>query len=291
MVKAEYREDTLEHLEDFFEFAPVGMHIVDDRGSIKRANIAEKELLGYFDDPTAYVGRPMADFCADRADLHDILDHTSRGETVLNRHMQMKGATGPVKVIVDVNASLADRKVQMTRWFVRPETPKELPSSRAVQLSEDVAEKIARMSQAEKSEWFDILNDFFDNAPVGVHFVGLNGVMMRANRAEVSLLGYQDDPGSYIGCHVRHIHHETAVVESLLQRLVEGFPVISQAAYLKRRDGKLEPVLIYSGLRLKGGKFQNTRCFLFSDPSPSKPPSATHARGFAWPRNELEGAQ
>jgi PAS domain-containing protein len=290
MVKAEYREDTLEHLEDFFEFAPVGMHIVDGRGSIKRANIAEKELLGYFDNPSAFVGRPMADFCADRADLRDILDRTSRGETVLNRHIDLNGAAGVVKVIVDVNANITDGALQSTRWFVRPETPKELPSARAVQLSEDVADKIARMSEAEKAEWFDILNDFFDNAPVGVHFVGLNGVMMRANRAEVALLGYQDDPGSYIGCHVRHIHHETAVVESLLQRLVEGFPVISQPAYLKRRDKKLEAVLIYSGLRLKGGKFQNTRCFLFSDPSPSKPPSETHAHGFAWPRNELEVA-
>jgi PAS domain-containing protein len=232
----------------------------------------------------------MADFCADRADLRDILDRTSRGETVLNRHMDMNGAAGVVKVIADVNANIADGALKSTRWFVRPETPKELPSARAVQLSEDVADKIARMSEAEKAEWFDILNDFFDNAPVGVHFVGLNGVMMRANRAEVALLGYQDEPGSYIGCHVRHIHHETAVVEMLLQRLVEGFPVISQPAYLKRRDKQLEAVLIYSGLRLKGGKFQNTRCFLFSDPSPSKPPSETHAHGFAWPRNELEVA-
>jgi PAS domain S-box-containing protein len=290
VIKAEYREESLEHLEDFFEFAPIGMHVTDSRGAIQRANIAELEILGFFGHADELVGRPQTSLFVDESVGAQLCARAARGEVVNNFLTAMKARDGSeARVIVDVNARRADDgAVLATRWFVRPEVPLELPTPRAVELSDDVAVKIAKMSPAEKAQWFDVLNDFFDNAPVGVHFVGLNGVMMRANRAEVALLGYSDDPGAYIGRHVRHIHHETAVVESLLQRLIEGIPVISKEAYLKRRGGGLEPVLIYSGLRLKGGKFQNTRCFLFSNPHPSQPPTATHVTGYSWPRNEEE---
>ena len=288
MVKAEYREETLEQLEDFFEFAPVGMQVVDGEGIIQRANIAELELLGYFGHADDIVGKSVASLFVDAGVVADLMKRAQQGETVNNVVTGLKARDGAVvQAIVDVNAQRSETgAVLTTRWFVRPEKPMELPTPRAVQLSEDVVDKIARMSAEQKTYWFDVLNDFFDNAPVGVHFVGLNGVMMRANKAEVDLLGYSDDPGGYIGRHVRHIHHETAVVESLLQRLVEGIPVISKEAYLKRKNGDLEAVLIYSGLRLKDGKFQNTRCFLFSNPSPSLPPTVTHVVGYSWPRNE-----
>lgn len=289
MAKIGYREETLEQLEDFFEFAPVGMHLLDTKGIIRRANIAEKEILGFFDAPEKYVGHRFLDFCADRALAEDALARALSGEVVNNLSLEMHNAEGQkTRVIADVNARIDNGGPIVTRWFVRPAVPAELPTARAVELSDDVTVKLACMTEREKADSFDELNDFFDNAPVGVHFVGLNGVMMRANRAEIALLGYEEEPGAYIGRHVRHIHHETAVVEGLLERLVAGIPVISQEAYLKKRDGGLEAVLIYSGLRLKDGKFQNTRCFLFGNPCPSKPPTQTHVLGFSWPRNEEE---
>ncbi|HEX8699786.1 MAG TPA: PAS domain-containing protein [Myxococcaceae bacterium] len=287
MVKAGYREEQLEQLEDFFEFAPVGMHLVDGEGRFTRANIAMLEVLGYFGAKDELMGRSFAEAFVDRSVFEDIHRRLSAGEVVNHVKTRLRGRDGePREVTLDASARLEGGRLRTSRWFLRPAVLRELPSARAVAASPDVTEKLASSTEEEKARSLDELNDFFDNAPVGVHFVGLNGVMMRANRAEVRLLGFEDAPEGYIGRHVREIHHEKAVVETLLERLVAGTPVIGYEAYLKRRDGGLQPVHIYSGLRLKGGKFQNTRCFLFENPNPRRPPTESHVAGFSWPRND-----
>ena len=282
-----YREETLEQRMDFFEFAPVGMHLLGPDCRIKCANIAELEIMGYFESPAEYLNRDFREFFSERATVEHLLQAATDGRTINNYCAEVIRRDGSRQsVLLDVNARFENGNLVVTRWFIRPQGTHELPSAGAVALSADVVEKIDGLSEEEKLELFDELNDFFDNAPVGVHFVGLNGIMLRANKAEVSLLGYLEAPENYIGHHVREIHHDKAVVETLLQRLVEGRPVINHEAYLKRSDGSLQPVSIYSGLRLKGGLFQNTRCFLFDNPHPSKLPTQRVEPRFSWPRNE-----
>ena len=46
------------------------------------------------------------------------------------------------------------------------------------------------LSSAEQKMLLDELDDFFENGPGGVHFVSFNGHIMRANKAELALLGY-----------------------------------------------------------------------------------------------------
>src|SRR5262249_10559703 len=41
------------------------------------------------------------------------------------------------------------------------------------------------------------LNDFFENGPVGLHLVGPDGVILRANRAQLEILGCK--PPEYVG--------------------------------------------------------------------------------------------
>jgi len=288
MIKAEYREENLEQLADFFEFAPVGMVLLDANGRVLRANVAAVEVLRYFDARAEAAGIPFVKLFVEPEVGRKALETVSAGGTVLHLKTKLRARGGEeVEVLLDGNARTDGGALKATRWFLRPGmVKKELPSARAVAATDDVAVTLSRMSPEERDRCFDELNDFFDNAPVGVHFVGLNGIMMRANRAEVQLLGFAEEPSGYIGRHVREIHHETAVVETLLERLVAGTPVIAHEAYLKRRDGTLEAVHIYSGLRLKGGKFQNTRCFLFKNPSPRRPPTESHVPGFSWPRSD-----
>jgi PAS domain S-box-containing protein len=259
------------------------MQYVDASGVICQVNVALLEILGYFDKQELYRNKVFSDFFVDQVSYKHLVARLVAGRVVNNFITDMLGAEGrPVRVIIDVSCDLVDGSITHSRWFIRPIEPRELPTARAVEDTLDVSEKIAQMSTLERDAYFERINDFFDNAPVGVHFVGLNGVMMRANRAELTLLGYQDEPDSYIGHHVRRIHHEPMVVETLLERLIAGIPVISYEAYLKRRDGNVQPVLIYSGLRLKGGKFQNTRCFLFDNPTPSRSHVESHVAGYAW---------
>ena len=61
------------------------------------------------------------------------------------------------------------------------------------------------------------LADFFENATVGLHWVGPDGTILKANRAELDLLGYGAD--EYIDRHIAEFHADEEVIRDILQRL------------------------------------------------------------------------
>jgi PAS domain S-box-containing protein len=103
------------------------------------------------------------------------------------------------------------------------------------------------------------LQDFFDNGAVGLHIVSGEGIIIRANKAELDLLGYR--PEEYIGRHVAEFHADAPVIGDILQRLSCGEPLQRYPARLRARDGTIKHVLITSNSRIVDGKFVNTRCF------------------------------
>ena len=61
------------------------------------------------------------------------------------------------------------------------------------------------------------LADFFENATVGLHWVGPDGTILRANRAELEMLGYGRE--EYVGRHIAEFHADEAVICDILRRL------------------------------------------------------------------------
>jgi PAS domain S-box-containing protein len=100
--------------------------------------------------------------------------------------------------------------------------------------------------------------DFFENACVGLHWVAADGTILRANRAELEMLGYV--PEEYIGRNVREFHADAQAVEELLSRLGAGETIHNVAACLKRKDGSVCEVLISSNTCFRDGEFLHTRC-------------------------------
>ncbi|MHC4054143.1 PAS domain-containing sensor histidine kinase [Bradyrhizobium sp. 25ACV] len=103
------------------------------------------------------------------------------------------------------------------------------------------------------------LEDFFENSAVGLHIVSGEGIILRANKAELGLLGYS--PEEYIGRHIAEFHADAPVIGDILQRLSCGQPLDRYPARLRARDGSVKHVLITSNSRFVDGKFVNTRCF------------------------------
>jgi PAS domain S-box-containing protein len=103
------------------------------------------------------------------------------------------------------------------------------------------------------------LEDFFENGAVGLHIVSGEGIIQRANKAEIDLLGY--GPEEYVGRHIAEFHADAPVIGDILQRLSCGEKLTRYPARLRAKDGSLKHVLITSNSRLKDGKFVNTRCF------------------------------
>ena len=61
------------------------------------------------------------------------------------------------------------------------------------------------------------LADFFENATVGLHWVGPDGTILRANRAELDLLGYSRE--EYVGRPIADFHADEDVICDILKRL------------------------------------------------------------------------
>lgn len=103
------------------------------------------------------------------------------------------------------------------------------------------------------------LEDFFENSAVGLHIVSGEGIILRANKAELTLLGYSAD--EYIGRHITEFHVDEPVIGDILTKLGSGDCLESYPARLRAKDGSIKHVMITSNGRFEDGKLFNTRCF------------------------------
>ena len=104
------------------------------------------------------------------------------------------------------------------------------------------------------------LSDFFENATIGLHWVGPDGIVLRVNKAELELLGYTR--AEYVGHHIAEFHASQATIEDILTRLQCGEVLHDREAQLLCKDGSIRDVLISSSvLRDSDGNFVHTRCF------------------------------
>jgi PAS domain S-box-containing protein len=103
------------------------------------------------------------------------------------------------------------------------------------------------------------LEDFFENSAIGLHIVGSDGVIQRANKAELALLGYTSE--EYVGRHIAEFHVDAPVIGDILQKLSCGEKLDRYPARLRAKDGSIKHVLITSNSRFRDGNFANTRCF------------------------------
>lgn len=103
------------------------------------------------------------------------------------------------------------------------------------------------------------LEDFFENSAIGLHIVCGEGIVVRANKAELDLLGYSSE--EYVGRHIAEFHEDAPVIGQILQKLSHGEKLERFPARLRAKDGSIKHVLITSNSRFEDGKFVSTRCF------------------------------
>lgn len=103
------------------------------------------------------------------------------------------------------------------------------------------------------------LADSFENANVGLHWVGPEGTILRVNKAELDMLGYARE--EYIGRHIAEFHADQEVIDDILARLARGEHLREIAARLRCKDGTIRHVLVNSSVLFEEGRFVHTRCF------------------------------
>ncbi len=105
----------------------------------------------------------------------------------------------------------------------------------------------------------DPLEDFFENGALALHLVGPDGTILRANKAELDLLGYAAD--EYVGHNIAEFHADEERICDVLARLSRGERLDKYPARLRAKHGAIKHVLISSSVNFRDGRFINTRCF------------------------------
>lgn len=104
----------------------------------------------------------------------------------------------------------------------------------------------------------DDFRDFFENVSVACHWVDARGIILRANQAELILLGYEHD--EYVGHDIREFYAEPEEAAAILGRLADGEVVHEFDAELICKDGSRRTVAIDSSVMWRHGTFVHTRC-------------------------------
>jgi len=212
--------------------------IISPDGQYIQQNAAHRNLLGYSDEelrgqtPAIHFGKEA--FASIVRELTEKGEY--RGETISRRkdgqtrHVElsafpMRNDSGEVVCYVGIKHDMTERKR---------------------------AEEELRRREAE-------LTDLFENAAIGLHWVGPDGVILRVNQAELDLLGYTRE--EYVGHHINQFHVNKHVINDLLRRLQAGEVLHEYEARLRCKDGSIKHVCINSSVYREDGKFLHTRCF------------------------------
>jgi len=115
------------------------------------------------------------------------------------------------------------------------------------------AEKALRRSQYE-------LNDFFDNAPIGLHWAGPDGAILRVNAAELKMLGYE--PPEYLGHNLMEFFLYPDAAKVLLQELRDGKVIEDHETQLCGKNGAVKDVALNANALWDNGNFIRSRWFV-----------------------------
>ena len=88
------------------------------------------------------------------------------------------------------------------------------------------------------------LREFLENGSVPFHWVAADGTILRANRAALELLGYEER--EYVGRSVADLHADPETFADLVERRALGERLKGFEARLRCKDGSIKDVLIDS---------------------------------------------
>ncbi|MEZ0167749.1 PAS domain S-box protein [Microvirga sp. TS319] len=228
---------------------PTALYVCSADGTILRYNRRAAELWGR----TPRLGEPNERYCGSFRLYH--LD--GRALAHADTPMAQVLRTGEPAHGLEVLIERPDGSRCIALAQIEPLLDERGGVLGAINCFQDISDRKAMETELRHSR--QDLEDFFENGAVGLHLVGADGTILRANRAELELLGYTAD--EYIGRKISEFHADAPVIEDILRRLSRGEKLDKYPARLKARDGSIRHVLITSNVHFRHGEFRNTRCF------------------------------
>lgn len=238
LLTAAPTEETAELYKEIFIHSSDAIAIIDAEGHYLEQNAAHRTLMGFSDEeiygqtPAIHLGeetfaRVVIELLEKGEFRGEVTSRIKNGEVrdIELTAFAMKGADSAPLCFVGIKRDISARKQ---------------------------SERLLKRSEAE-------LADFFENAVVGLHWVGPTGLIDRVNQAELDLLGYKRE--EYIGHHISEFHVDPETGADLLSRLQRGEEIHDYEARLRSKDGSIKHVHITSSAYREDGRFVHTRCF------------------------------
>src|SRR5262249_13198479 len=83
--------------------------------------------------------------------------------------------------------------------------------------------------------------ELFDEAPIALRCLDREGVILRANQADLDLLGYASE--DYVGHNIAEFHVDPDVARDMLATFARGEALHDRLVLLRQRDGTTRQVL------------------------------------------------
>src|SRR3954452_7356123 len=223
---------------EIFTHSNDAIAIIDSEARYLEQNAAHRAMMGYED--------------------HELYGHTPAihlGEETFKEIARQLAETGEYRGEVISRTKFGEmRQVELSAFAMQ--------SSRGdpicyVGIKRDISERKRQEEALRRSE--TELTDFFENAAVGLHWVGPNGYIIRVNQAELALLGYTRE--DYIGHHISEFHADRDAIKAILEQLHRGEELRDHEVRLRCKDGSIKYACLNSSAYFENGKFIHTRCF------------------------------
>jgi len=146
-------------------------------------------------------------------------------------------------------------------WTIGSVKEEEGGGAEAVILYGNLVNEVEESDRARDAE----LIDFFQNAPIAMHWLNSDGTVLWANQTELNVLGYTAE--EYIGQPIMNFcPDEKELVLEIFQQLGSGNAIADVPVRFRTKEGKIVHLLIDSNVAYKkDGSFGHTRCFIRDD--------------------------
>lgn len=223
---------------EVFTHSKEAIAIISPEGYYLEQNGAHYNLLGYTDD-----------------DLEGKTPAIHMGDESFRLVARELAATGEFSgEVVSITNSGEERQIELSAFTMRNSLGEPLCY---VGIKRDITARKKAEAALRRRELE--LADFFDNAPIGLHWVGPDGTILRVNQSGLDMLGYAHD--EFVGRNIADFHSDSEEVQDMLNRLAAGEVLEDYEARLRCKDGTIKTVRMTSNVYREDGKFVHTRCF------------------------------
>jgi PAS domain S-box-containing protein len=230
--------------DSLIELAPAVIAVVDPQGNLVRTNAYAQQLAGY---PFAETqGRNMIEMFVpkeERPRLGQLLQ-----DVLLGRVAQ--AVIAPLRT--------RDGNIRQIEWYSKPIANAAGEHFGALAIGQDITERLQADDALRRSERH--LSNFFNEAPVGLVWLSASGIVLRANQAQLDLLGCR--PADFLSHTFQEFLVDPACGTEVLKRLAARETVRNFGLRLRCRDGELRHVLVDANSSWNGDQFEYSSIFL-----------------------------